>query len=342
MTNAARRMFEAVIPADDGGGTPPPPPPGGGVGQGRFPGDPIQGTMYYGCSLGPQETIDSFESRVGFTSGVYREYYQADQLSAMISAAKTHIAKGRLPVFSMKVPPNGTIDQSWAAVANGSEDAWLHSIAQQVATLNGPFWFCMHHEPRGDGSQTNYRAMYKHAVPILHQASNLAVMPILNGASFDADDPAVGWFTPEVDLVGIDHYNQWWTYQTGTQDNLQGQPDSYHPWRSVQDNFGPIVDEVNTWGKASFFAEYGVHYAWNEPGKAANWVDAAFDYCLSRATVGMSYFNSAQNSPRGSWDMENYTVIPPLNGVYKPNAERFNAFKVNVKKPGNAHFSDLI
>jgi hypothetical protein len=294
--------------------------------------------MYYGCSLGTQETINSFESRVGFTAGVYREYYTAGQVSTMVSAAATQHANGRLPIFSIKAPVVGTIDQNWQSVANGSQDAWLNSIASGLGALNKPVWFCIHHEPRGDGTQANYRDMYTHAIPILKQAANIAVMPILNGYSFDINDPASGWVTGLEDIVGVDYYNQWWTYDTGISTNLDGQADNHRPWKSVATNFGPIIDEVATWGKRLVFAEHGCHYAWNEPGKAADWVDQSFDYCRDGGVLAMSYFNSAANSPRGSWDLENYTVIPPTNTTnYVFNDERFLAFQANTQKPGNAH-----
>lgn len=305
-----------------------------------FPGDQPRGLMYYGCSLGSQETIDNFETRVGFTAGVYREYYQATQVNTMVSNVQAWHAKNRLPIVSIKAPIVGTIDQNWQAVANGSQDAWLNSIASGLGALTKPVWFCIHHEPRGDGTQANYRAMYSHAIPILHQAKNLAVMPILNGYSFDINDPASGWVTGLEDIVGVDYYNQWWTYDTNISVNLDGAADNHRPWKTVDTNFNDVITEVDSWGKRVVFAEHGCHYAWNEPGKAAAWIDASYDYCLSRGVLAMSYFNSAANSPRGSWDLEQYTVIPPTNTTnYVPNNERYLAFQANTQKPGNAHIA---
>jgi hypothetical protein len=40
---------------------------------------------------------------------------------------------------------------------------------------------------------------------------------------------------------------------------------------------------------------------------AAEWLRDAADYALSHNIVSMSYFNSAQNSPEGTWALQGQT-----------------------------------
>lgn len=299
-----------------------------------FPGEPAPGTMYYGVAMGPNETITSFETRVGKKIGTLRKYYQAsDSVNSMVSGTQAIVSAGRLPLISTKIPGN-----DWAGVANGNYDAWLNSLASGMATVTGPVWFCIHHEPRGDGTQADYRAMYDRATPILKQAPNLMVGPILNGWSFKAvGEDEAAWVSGLVDMIGFDSYNEWWTYQTADQLNLDGAMEKYRVWDTVEQTFGPILDVTDTWGKRVYIGEYGCHLAWNEPGKSGAWMNHAYDYLLQRKVAAVSYFNSSLNAPRGSWELDRYTVIPPNNAVYQASSEKFDAFRANCYKPGIAY-----
>lgn len=295
--------------------------------------------MYYGAALDPATTINAFETTIGGTLGVFRRFFAATQVSNMVAFCQASIASGRLPIVSTKAPiidsnaPNQELD--WQSVASGAQDAWLTSIRSGLASVPGPVWFCIHHEPRGDGTQATYRAMYDRVVPFLAPATNVVVTPILNGYAFVINENPRGWVSSAVKVVGVDHYNNWWTYgNPGV--NLAGKSESYHTWKPPS-MFSEVLDITDTWGIPVFFAEYGVHYAWNEPGKSAQWLLDAYEYCRSRGVIAMAYFNSGQNSDTGGWRLDKYTIIPPLDNTQYDNTERLNAFITNCQKSTTAY-----
>ena len=144
------------------------------------------------------------------------------------------IENHRVPVVSTKLP--GT----WQSVADGEHDAWLADVTQALGALPGPVWFCLHHEPRGEQNPESYRAMYAHAAPFVHEYANIALTPILNGWIWQAgEDPDV-WRIPEADLIGVDDYNPWWTYDTS-------EPE-YRPWKTPETIWGGPIATCRQWG----------------------------------------------------------------------------------------------
>jgi hypothetical protein len=286
----------------------------------RFPGDPGPGKLYHGAALHltPTTTIAGFEASNNVKLGVYRRFYQYTQLSDLLADAAFDLSQDRLPWVSMKAP------LPWSDVAAGAYDSWLQSIAAGIAGLSGPVWFCLNHEPRGDGPAADFVAMYDHAAPILHQAPNLCLTSILNGYSFTGGDPDPRvWYTDGADIIAFDRYNEWWTYDTTLKVNHDGAADKYRPWSSAATVFSTI-DVIQSWGKPTAIAEYGLHYAWQEPGKSKQWLADAYNYALAHGAAAISYFNSDQNAPRGAWFMDKY-YKPPDWTLYA-DSERMQQF----------------
>lgn len=77
----------------------------------------------------------------------------------MIQTAGDDLNKCRLPWISIKPPPcpNGQSRcDTWdrAGMAEGAYDNEIDEMLQALATLPGPVWLTIHHEPEGGGGQT--------------------------------------------------------------------------------------------------------------------------------------------------------------------------------------------
>jgi hypothetical protein len=323
----------------------------------RFAGDPGVGNMYYGTSVEPgRQTIRDFEVQIDpggdYVAGIYRTYYPTSNLVPQMAAACADaLAHHRMPVVSIHPPvTGGGRGADWASVASGAQDAWLVEMATALAPLPGPVWLSVAPEPRGDGPAANWTAMYARVTSVMRPlAPNVAHVPIMNGFAFQTGgdpDPSI-WYVPSADIQGVDSYNEWWTYDPGSHPTWDpGKTKSYQPFGTVQRVFGNIIDGIQRFGEgnhAILFAEYGVHYGWrNDAGipdntSAAQFILDAFDFCLARGVVGMSYFNSGLNAPWGGWYLDAYHQIPPYYPeprVYQPNPTRLNAFRANTLKVG--------
>jgi len=269
----------------------------------------------------------------------------------MVDAASDDIENKRIPVVSIHPPSlGGGRGADWDSVAAGDQDAWLISMANALADLSGPVWLSIAPEPRGDGPAESWTAMYARVTSVMKPlAPNVAHVPIMNGFAFQVGgdpDPSI-WFVESADIQGVDSYNEWWTYEPGshpTWDPPKTKP--YQPFGDMQRVFGNVIDGIQKFGEGNWpilFAEYGVHYGWINSAtipnndSAAQFILDAYDFCLARNVVGMSYFNSGLNAPWGAWYLDAYEQYPPYYPsprVYIPNLSKLNAFVSNTKKVG--------
>jgi hypothetical protein len=269
-------------------------PPPGACAQ-KFPGDPsCSNRVFFGASVegGDPATL---EAQTGRKLSLYRSYMNASTTAAaMVSRARTDVAAGRIPLISTKVP--GT----WASVAAGQQDAWLLDRIRGLATVNGPVWLALHHEPAGNGPPADWVAMQQHARTLVKaNSSNIALVGILNGWDFKQKngDPAafnmpVG---TGVDIMGFDSYNGW-------------SPTNGKAWQPAADVFAPGVT-IQSWGYPTLVGEYGVRTDPANPGRAAQWLRDAYAYAYAHHFVGMSYFDSGNNSPDGTWSLDTERML---------------------------------
>lgn len=317
----------------------------------RFPGDPGQGKILYGMSLnmtstGQYANPNQWEQATGGDLSLFRRYYQSTQITDFVNDVANDTAANRLTWASFKLPT------SWAGVANGSQDAWLNDLATAAAGVTVPVWVCLHHEPIGDGQPaSDFTAMYAHAAPILHQAPNLALTPILNGSAFNSQPDMSVWFTPDADVIGYDYYNQWWTYNTagGADCDSPSIHEGYRKWRTAEQVIGQAA-MLQAWGKPVGLAEHGVHmrYQSQDAGVSAQWVRDTYDLSISQGLVGLSYFNSGNNSPRGAWDLNRYRIHNSgesaswCSSSWSFDTSREQAFLEKLALPSTVKLSDVM
>lgn len=324
----------------------------------RFPGDPGPGKMWYGLIQqqgGAQSyPYDDFAAATGHQPGAVRRYYTgaSDQPAQMKIDATADIAAGRMPVVSFRCPQDTATQGAnvgWAETANGTNDAWLNSIAAAAAAVPGPIWICLSHEPHGrkGGTQDDFRNMYAHAYSILKSggSNNVTVIPILNGLSWNPayhDNPQ-GWAPDHayVDVLGVDYYNQWWTYSSTGGTGLDGSAQGYRTWQTVDYVFGPLAS-IASWGYVPAHTEHGVKFMWNpaDAGKSAQWILDAYQMAYSIGAAMLSYFNSGfasvQNDPRGPWVLNQYYKAPDWASGLFTDTSRQDAWITNHLRPETA------
>lgn len=257
----------------------------------RFPGDPGVGRLYYGCSMPYYLDMEAWETWLGRPLASHRHYHDAADIAGLVTKVSGDIANQRMSHASIKPP--GT----WAAVARGDCDVWLGDLLRKVGALGAPLFLTIHHEPEDDATGTGMRprhwvAMQERAIKkAAVLAPKATITPVLMQWTFD---PASGrdpsdWRVPSAKVFGFDVYNSY-------------SPTNGKKWTT----FAQKVDKIKPWtgGRPLVVGEYGCREDPSDPERAAGWMYDAFDYALANNVVCMSYFNSRQNSPDGSWELD--------------------------------------
>lgn len=260
--------------------TPPPPPP---------PPPPPSKVPYVGAAVGSNGDPAALEKAAGRPLGLRRTYWNYGNIAASITTAIADAKAGRVPWLSYK------LSVSWADAAAGKADAATKALATQLATVPGPVWVAIHHEPEGDGTLSDWVKLQQRLLPMLQAAKNVRTSIILTGwDTFMSGNAAYSldalWPGVMADILGIDRYNNY-----GDQD---------HPgkgWTEMKATYDLV---------APFAKAHGVDWAIGETGytdsavvKDADWLTRAFDDMANHPVlpgVGLAYFDSSANSV-GTW-----------------------------------------
>jgi hypothetical protein len=262
-----------------------------------FPGRPPPGALYYGASVPHHRSLPAWERELGSSLALNRSYFTPDhnETAQLVRRCRDDLAHGRLPHVSIK--PTWT----WQDIAAGGRDDWLTSMLRPLGEEAAPVFLTLHHEPENDagpaGMQpSDYVAMQRRAIGLAAElAPQVTIAPVMQHWTFDPlrddIDPSV-WIVPEASVIGLDIYNPW-SATNGKE------------WRT----FGGKVDEVIGWfgGTPLVIGEYGCREDPENHGLAAEWLRDAADYARTHNIVSMSYFNSGENSPEGSWELRGET-----------------------------------
>lgn len=255
----------------------------------RFPGDPGTGRLFYGASIMPGLSLPALEDALDHRLTLRRGYYNAAEGDKLVRQVAEDHAAARLPVVSTKLP------DTWAAVASGAYDDWLHGLLDRLGASSGPVMLSLHHEPENDAfgsgmAPADWVALQHRAIDAA-QGKAITILPILMAWTFLAQsrrDPAE-WWVEGAPVMGIDCYNFWSPSDTGA-------------WVSFEDAMAPVRSYAP--GVPLLVAEYGCRTPPAEPTRAATWMHDAFEYAYRHDIVGMSYFDSSLNSPDGSWILD--------------------------------------
>ncbi len=256
----------------------------------RFPGDPGPGRLYYGASK--PFGIPEWESQMGKRLSLHRMYFQPQNSRGMARRVRETIAHGRMPYVSTKVP-----NSDWKAVASGEHDAWLRNLAQQLGAIRKPIFLSIHHEPENDRNDyagrrpQDFVAMNNHALEIFDTyAPKVTVFPTLQGwwHRKRGANPAE-WYVADAAIYGVDIYNGWSMHN--------GQD-----WVPLREGLKAVIPWAH--GKPIAVGEHGCRTDFRNPGRAAKWMRKAYKAAWKRNVVALSYFNSANGGPDGSFALD--------------------------------------
>lgn len=117
-------------------------------------------TLPFGVGV---DQLGNLETVAGKPVGYHRTYWTLPASgihTGAVAQAKADLVAGRTPVMSFKLPSGVT----WAQAATGKADGPLLDTFQALADLDGVAIAAVHHEPEGDGTLADYRAMTSHCV----------------------------------------------------------------------------------------------------------------------------------------------------------------------------------
>lgn len=266
-----------------------------------FPG----GSLYYGAST-PIAKLSAFEATLGLTLSCYRSYFEAGQEGLLLARVKSDLALGRMPIPSIK-PPG-----PWADSAK--DIGWLERLLGPLGDVDEKIFLSVHHEPENDaasyGGAADYVALQ---AAVLEQAArvarNVVVVPVVAAWSFDerAERVPQEWNVRDAPVYGLDLYNPW-------------SPDNGKDWVPFEERLD--LAEVEAHGRPILVAEYGCRTDASQPGRAASWMNDAFEAALASDVIGMAYFNSSRNSPDGTWELDSETFPVFAELLARPNVTR--------------------
>jgi hypothetical protein len=246
---------------------------------------------YVGAAVQTNGDPASLEASAGRVLGLHRTYWNYSKINASITQATADAKAGRIPWLSYKLPV------SWAAAASGQADAATRDLAAKLATVPGPVWVALHHEPEGDGNLPDWVAMQKRLLPILATAPNVRTSIILTAwDTFDSKNPDYSlnslWPGNMVSILGFDAYNRY--------------GDANHPnngWMEMSHYYDEIAPAAKKLGVDWAIAETG--YTDAAAAKDPDWLTRAYDDMANRTDLpglGLCYFDSTANSV-GSWTL---------------------------------------
>ena len=163
-------------------------------------------------------------------------------------------------------------------MASGSQDAWLRDLGTRLRALNGQVWVALHHEPENDGDIEEWKAMHRHAAPLVDGGDADVKFTIVftgwhqffsSAATYKMETVWPGDNTG-IEVIGIDPYNEYGVTKSGSV-NLKA---------SEFDNQTKYYDALATFAKA-----HGTNWAVAETGftdravadKGVGWLAKAYD-----------------------------------------------------------------
>lgn len=291
----------------------------------RVFGDPGAGNMYFGA------TADNLASRQTFCGqrlGMVRRYNNSSSTSTTdsITQATSDISTGRVPWISYKL--QGLTGQGstsgWAQFASGAGDTWFNGLLSSLNAIGGgPIIITLHHEPQGDGTATDYLAMYNHAMSLKGSSFPQILLATCSlGNYFDVTTSGVkfsDWMTSaSCDLFGFDSYNHISYNPANGKANL-----TVAQVLGLQAAQLKAIDPNKPW----VVGEWGNRTNPASPGQASTQMLALYDYARQNGCMGMTWFDSSANVNDGG---SPWTLSYAGDGT--DGSERLGEFKTILLK----------
>lgn len=263
-----------------------------------FPGLPPAGKLLWGASIEKNgDPVARHESVASHPLALRRTFWQWDQrLGGLVTTARDDLAHHRLPWVSVKTP-------SWAAMGAGQHDEQIDQLLRALNALPGPVWLTMHHEPEGgEGSNTpddpagpaGHLAMNRRVRERMTAlgVDNVALAPILMAHTWtqgSGRNPDAWWAPGIYDFLGCDLYH-------------------HGEGLLITDNWLRVRQWAAARGVEVAVGEWGMHGSDTAAGQRVRaWYNHAAGSNADgkgARVIGLSAFDSNQNSPRGGWTLQ--------------------------------------
>lgn len=242
------------------------------------------------CMIGAHvgsESVENLELRLGSLS-ILRMYHQWEIPSKNV---KKYTDQGKLIISSHKPPKGG-----WKAVASGSEDKMIDSLALAYKALGKPVIFIFHHEPHDDasdikngssGTSSDYVAAWTR---IHDRFSSIGALQKDGGNVLLGYCGVRSWVLKSIDklypgnnIIDIechDAYN-WGDWNSG------------NSWSSFKSIWTPLVTLAKSRGHKIIPAEFGCHPTMAPFRNRDKWFINAAKYIKSEPTmIGFCYYHT--------------------------------------------------
>ncbi len=247
---------------------------------------------YVGGAYRANGAVKPWERTLGRKIGVRRTYWSPTQVESAVRFAKVDARRKRLAWLSFKAP------YSWDDMAAGRGDAWARNLAGRLATVPGPVWVAVHHEPENDGGDIqDWKRMQERLAPIMRKiAPNLGYTVILMGYhqlyGSSRYSLAATWPNTKIDVAGFDIYEEFGMVKDGS---LRTE------WKQFgRRYFRPLSAWARRKGVAWGLAETGYNHI---AAKARpDWPRRTYRKLKKYGGVAFSYFNTDLNSTT-SWPL---------------------------------------
>jgi hypothetical protein len=302
---------------------------------------------YFGTWRGPgpnrpddsQQRLAQGEQMIGRKYAIDHRYYDWD--FPLPSSYETWTAKqGRIPMVNLCACDfqSGAVVR-WSDIANGSQDAYLTSMAQGFAFFGRPAFFIFDGEPEAKldnatsdgarGSPADYVAAFRHIVDVFrsHGADNVAFVFDTTGYAFEqasgqtADVKALYPGDDYVDWIAADPYN---FFKQGAWRSLSFETSAWYRWARAEHPSKPLA-----------LAEWGSKEDPNDPQRKADWLhqalrDLEHKYPQIKAVV---YFDEEKHEQGTVNDWRIDTSEPTLAAFRAiAHAKYFLAFDPEVRR----------
>jgi hypothetical protein len=305
---------------------------------------------YFGAWRGPgpnrpddaQQRLVQGEQMIGRKFAIDHRYY--DWGFPLPSSYETWTAKqGRIPMVNLCACDfqSGSVVR-WSDIANGSQDAYLTSMAQGFAFFNRPTYFIFDGEPESKldsatsdgarGSPADYVAAFRHIVDVFrsHGADNVAFVFDTTGYAFEeesgqtADAKALYPGDRYVDWIAADPYN---FFKQGAWRSLSFETRAWYRWARAEHPSKPLA-----------LAEWGSKEDPQDAQRKGEWLHEALrdlqrDYRQIKAVV---YFDEEKHEQGtvNDWRIDTGGVDGPTLAAFREiaRAKYFDVFDPAVRR----------
>lgn len=252
-----------------------------------------------GTDAGRRQAITAFEAQVGRPMDIDHAYYKWDE-SFPTADDRWTAQHGRIPFLNWNVTRDSGDPMTYAAIADGSQDAVITRNADAVRAFGAPMFLTFSHEPNArigteagkSGTATEYVAAWRHIVTTFRArgVTNVSWVFVPTAASLRpaAAERTTALYPGDayIDWIGADGYN------------VQGCGGHGRQWRSFRAVFANWYAWAKPHGKPLVIAEYGVSEDPAQPGRKGEWYAQAASMMKAWPELkALVYFNASPACP---------------------------------------------